>query len=55
MLGTASFVDTDLPETVEVHIPFDISAKSFQFKLETTGQMEFIGMVFIEFEIVGAR
>ncbi len=50
LLGTASFIDTDEPETIIVHVPFDKRAKSFQFKLESTGQMEFIGMIFRQFE-----
>lgn len=55
LLGLASFVDTDLPETVIVHVPFDIRAKSFQFKLETTGDMEFLGAIFREFEMDDSR
>lgn len=51
LLGTASFVDADLPETVIVHIPFDIRAKSFQFKGESSGNMEFLGLIFREYEL----
>ena len=54
-LGTASFVDSDEPETVIIHIPFDLRAKSFQFKLESSGDMEFLGMIFREFEFDGNR
>ncbi len=55
LLGTASLVDTDLPETVIVHIPFDIRAKSFQFKLESSDSMEFLGMFFRELELDDSR
>lgn len=55
LLGTASFVDTDEPETLIIHIPFDMRAKSFQFKLESSGLMELLGMIFREFEFDGSR
>jgi hypothetical protein len=51
LLGTASMEGTDVEETVIVHIPFDMRAKSFQFKIETTGPMEFVGMVFRDFYV----
>ena len=54
-LGEASFVDTDLPETVTVHIPFDKRAKTFQFKIESSDSMESLGMFFCEFEFDGYR
>ncbi|MHC4397291.1 MAG: hypothetical protein ACYS1A_16760 [Planctomycetota bacterium] len=54
-LGTASFVDTDEPETVIVHVPFDIRAKSFLFKLESTNNMEFLGAIFREYEMDDSR
>ena len=50
LLGEASFVDTDEPETVIIHVPFDKRAKSFQCKIESSGLMEFIGMIFRDFE-----
>lgn len=49
-LGSASFTDTANPETVIIHIPFDKRARSFEFKLESTSPMEFLGMIFREFE-----
>lgn len=55
LLGTASLADDDEPETVIVHIPFDIRAKSFQFKHESSAQMELLGQIFREFEFDGAR
>ena len=45
-LGTISLTSADGEDTMIRHIPFDMRAKSFQFKIETTGPMEFIGMVF---------
>lgn len=54
-LGTASLVDADMPESVIVHIPFDIRARTFEFMQETTDQMEFLGMFFREFEFDDAR
>jgi len=55
LLGTASFVDSDLPETVIVHVPFDMRAKSFEFKVESSGNMEFLGMIFREIEFDDSR
>lgn len=54
-LGTASMIDTNSPETVIPHVPFDKRAKSFQFKLETTDQMELLGLMFREFEFDDSR
>jgi hypothetical protein len=55
LLGTASLIDTDMPETVIVHVPFDIRAKSFQFKAESPDDMEFLGFIFREFEFDDSR
>ncbi len=55
LLGTASMVDSAGPETVIVHVPFDKRARSFQFEIETTDQLEFLGYVFREFEFDDAR
>ena len=55
LLGTASFIDTDLPETVTVHVPFDKRARSFEFKIESSDAMEFLGMFFREFEFDNYR
>ncbi len=55
LLGTASLVDTDLPESLIVHIPFDKRAKSFEFKLESSDAMEVLGLVFRELEMDDSR
>ncbi|KKN74431.1 hypothetical protein LCGC14_0390510 [marine sediment metagenome] len=55
LLGTASLIDTDLPETVIVHVPFDIRGKSFQFKAESPDQMEILGYIFREFDFDDSR
>lgn len=54
-LGTASLVDTDEPETVIDHVPFDVRAKSFLYRLVTIAQMEFIGQIFRDFELDDSR
>lgn len=54
-LGTASFIDTDEPQIVMPHVPFDKRARSFQFKLESSDRMEFLGMLFREFEFDDSR
>ena len=55
LLGTASFIDSDLPEIVTVHIPFDKRARFFEFKIESSDAMDFLGMFFREFEFDGYR
>ncbi len=55
LLGTASMVNAKSPKTVTVHVPFHKRAKSFEFEIETTDQMEFLGMIFREFEFDDAR
>jgi len=55
LLGTASLTDADGPETVIQHIAFDIRAKSFGFELESTAQMEVLGLIFREFSFDGSR
>ena len=47
--------DADLPVVITVHVPFDIRAKSFEFKVESSSSMEFLGMYFREFEFDGYR
>ena len=55
-VGTASFVDdTNTPETVTIHIPFDKRIKTMQVKIESTGEMEFLGAVFRELYYDGDR
>ena len=55
LLGTASMVDNDLPETVIQHIPFDKRAKTFQFQIETTDQLELVALIFRDFELDDSR
>lgn len=55
LLGTASMVDVTMPETVMPHVPFDIRAKSFQLEIETTDQLELLGLMFREFEFDDSR
>jgi len=43
--------DDDSPEVITVHVPFDIRARSFEFKIESSDAMEFLGMYFREFEM----
>ena len=55
LLGTASLTDSDSPEVVFPHIPFDIRARAFEFEIETTDQLEFLGIQFLEFELDDSR
>jgi len=55
VVGTASLVDTDLPETVSVHVPFDARAKFLKLRLQSTDFFEFIGAIFAEYELDGYR
>lgn len=55
LLGTASFTNTDPSENVIVHVPFNIMARNFQFKIESSDEMEFIGIYFVNFSFVGER
>ena len=49
-LGDASFENTDEPEIVIVHVPFDIRARSLLFRQRSAATAEFIGMTFRQFE-----
>ena len=51
LVGAASLVDTELPDIVVVHVPFDKRAKFFLFKLESTDYFEFLGMAINEYEL----
>ena len=53
-LGSASLENSD-SEIVIVHVPFDIRARTFQFDIESTDDMEFLGMYFREFELDDGR
>lgn len=55
LAGVASLVDTDLPDIVVVHVPFDKRAKFFLIKLESTDYFEFLGMIFREFYFDDSR
>ncbi len=55
LLGTASMTDSDSPDVVFPHIPFDIRARAFEFEIETVDQLEFLGMQFLEFELDDSR
>lgn len=50
-VGAASLVDTDLPDIVVVHVPFDKRAKFLLFQLESTDFFEFLGMAVNEYEL----
>jgi hypothetical protein len=54
-LGNASFIDADGAETIIVHLPFDTRAKHFLWRLQTIADMEFIGLIFREFDIDDGR
>lgn len=54
-VGSASLIDTDLPEIVVRHVPSDIRAKYFQFQLSSDDYFEFLGMGFSDFELEGTR
>ena len=54
-LGTVSLVDSDGPETIIQHTPFDIRAKSFQIRQQSSDSSEFLGVIFREFEFDGSR
>jgi hypothetical protein len=54
-LGTASMVDSDSPEVVIDHVPFDKRARVFEFEFETADQLELLGLMFRDFEIDDAR
>jgi hypothetical protein len=54
-LGTVSLVDTTEPEMVFPHLPFDTAFKNAKFKLESTDDMELIGVLFTDFEMEDER
>lgn len=55
LVGTASLVDTDNPDTVGVHVPFDTRAKFLKIRLQSTDYFEFIGAIFTEYYLDGYR
>ena len=50
-VGTVSLIDTALPEVVAVHVPFDVRAKHFTWKISSSDYFEFLGMFFEDFEL----
>ncbi len=54
-LGTVSLTDSASPETIIPHLPFNKSAKSFQFEIESSDDMQVLGLFFREFEFIGSR
>lgn len=54
-LGTASFVDSTEPKVVRVHIPFHLRGRDFNFKIESSDEMEFLGMIFREVDVESDR
>jgi|GEM_PF-1952050 len=54
-LGTVSLVDSDNPEYVSVHVPCDLRARAFEFRLTSTEAFKFLGMYVPDFELDGRR
>jgi hypothetical protein len=54
-IGSISLIDTDEPDTLIVHKPFDKRARTFLIKLESTAYAELIGLIFRDFEIDDSR
>lgn len=54
-VGTASLVDSNLPDIVIVHVPCDKRARFFQWKLTTADYFEFLGMAITDFQFDGTR
>ena len=52
-LGAVNFANSN--ETLIIHIPFDIRARSFLFKIESVDELEWLGMIFREFELDDSR
>ena len=53
--STVSLADSAEPAVVSPHLPFDIAAGQFQFRLQSSDDMEFLGMMFRDFEICDDR
>ncbi len=50
-VGSASIADPGLPETVNVHVPFDKRAKFLKIRMQSTDYFEFLGAIFTEYEL----
>lgn len=55
LLGTMSLADLNNAEFVIVHLPFDVRFRNARFKFESTDRMEFVGVIFRDFEIEDDR
>ncbi len=49
-LGSVSLADSAEPAVVRPHLPFDIRGGTFQFRLQSVDNMEFLGMLFRDWE-----
>lgn len=54
-VGTVSLVDTALPDVVAVHLPFNVRARHFTWKLSSSSYFEFLGAFFEDFELEDFR
>jgi len=54
-LGDVSIADETNPEVVIVHLPFDVRFRTAQFRLQSSDDMEFLGMTFRDFELEDDR
>lgn len=54
-LGNYSLANSESPEWVTQHLPFDVAGKQFQWRLQTTADMAFLAMMFREFNIEDNR
>ncbi len=54
-LGTVSLADDDSPDVVVVHLPFDKRFRFAEFRLQSTDDMQFLGMTFRDFELEDDR
>lgn len=50
-VGTVSLVDAALPDVVAVHVPFDIRARHYTWKISSSDYFEFLGMFLEDFEL----
>ena len=54
-LGSVSLVDADEPAVVRPHLPFDVRFRDAQFRLQSSDDLEFLGMTFRDFELEDDR
>ena len=55
VLGSVSLIDTDEPDVVRVHLPFDVRFRDAQFRLQSYAEMELLGVTFRDFELEDDR